>query len=215
MYTTQTVENQEVMWLPTNEDTKTILYDTKFLKSSPGRFPPIRWTVTKIEDTATDGISRFTLAQDMFDPIKDNLELMIANYYNQYSDIEILDKEDIPSNDEQTQISDLEIIYSSKSIVRVGGGYKKFTLKEKVNNELVDVQSLIEWCVNGKTLDCTISDEQFVKFGDNNGKLICLCENNILKIKCINDYSLIGSQFNVSAKVGNDYKLIVVEVASL
>ena len=36
-----------------------------------------------------------------------------------------------------------------------------------------------------------------------------------IKIKCINDYSLIGSQFNVSAKVGNDSKLIVVEVASL
>ena len=46
------------MWLPTNDDTKTILYDTKFLKSSPGRYPALKWTITKIEDTAIDGISK-------------------------------------------------------------------------------------------------------------------------------------------------------------
>ena len=214
-YTTQTVENQEVVWLPTNEDTKTILYDTKFLKSSPGRYPPIRWTITKIEDTATDGISKFTLAQDMFDPNKDNEKLMIANYYDQYSDSEDLDNEDIPSNNVQPQISDLEIIYSSQPIVRVGGGYKKFILKEKVNDELIDIQSSIEWCVNGIVLEYTESDTQTVQIGDGNGKLICLCEDNTLKIKCINDYSLIGNKFNVSAKVGNDSNFIVVEVASL
>ena len=214
-YTTQTVENQEVMWLPTNEDTKTILYDTKFLKSSPGRYPPIRWTITKIEDTATDGISKFTLAQDMFDPTKDNENDMIANYYDNYSYPEDSDVEDIPPDNEQPQINDLEIIYSSQPIVRVGGGYKKFTLKEKVNDELIDVTNSIEWCVNGSVLDYTVRDEQTVKIGDDKGKLICLCENNDLKIRCINDYSLIGSKFDISAKVGEELKLIVVEVATL
>ena len=121
-YTTQTVENQEVLWLPTNDDTKTIIYDTKFLKSADGRYPPLRWTITKIEDTAVDGISKFTLAQDFFDPAKDNVELMVANYYDSYVDPEILEPE------QTTVINNLEIVYSGSPAVRAGGGYKKFTI---------------------------------------------------------------------------------------
>ena len=80
-YVAASVENQEVFWVPTNSDTKTILYDTKFLKSEAGRMPPLAYKVSKIEDTATIGITRFTMTQEMYDPVKDNAELMIGNYY--------------------------------------------------------------------------------------------------------------------------------------
>lgn len=193
-YNTQTVENQEVLWLPTNNDTKTILYDTKFLKSSPGRYPPLRWTITKIEDTATEGISKFTLAQDQFDPAKDNAELMIANYYESYVEPEPIELEEVPT------ISDLEITYSGSPSIRAGGGYKKFRLKEYENGELVDVSSDIKWSID---------------FGGKEDKLECSVENNVFRVKCLNDYSLIGQTFTLTAESKHSSKSIIVEVISL
>ena len=194
-YRTQTVENQEVLWLPTNDDTKTIVYDTKFLKSSIGRYPPLKWTITKIEDTAVDGISRFTLAQTQFDPAKDNADLMIADYWESAVEPEVFELEEVPT------FSNLEIVYSGKPAVRAGGGYKKFTLKKRDNETLVDVVDSVEWSVDFEN-------------GDPN-KLELLTTENVLKVKCVNDYSLIGSTFTVKAVSKYDSASLVVEVISL
>ena len=195
MYTTQTVENQEVMWLPTNDDTKTILYDTKFLKSSPGRYPALKWTVTKIEDTAVEGISMFTLAQTQFDPAKDNVELGIADYYESAVEPELPELEEVPT------ISDLEITYSGKPAVRAGGGFKKFTLKSRIDGKLVDTIDDVEWSVDFPDGDLE--------------KLECTSVGNIFKVKCKNDYSLIGKTFTITAKSMHSSKSIVCEVISL
>lgn len=197
-YTTQTVENQEVMWLPTNNDTKTIQYDTKFLKSSPGRYPALKWTITKIEDTATDGISKFTMAQTQFDPAKDNCDLMIADYWE--SAVEPI----LPEIEENPVVSKFEIVYSGSPVVRAGGSYKKFTLKQNVEGELVDVSDNVEWNV-----------EWNVDFDGSENKLTYLTQDNIFKVKCVNDYSLIGKTFTVTAKNEHGSKSIVVEVTSL
>jgi hypothetical protein len=194
-YTMQTVENQEVMWLPTNDDTKTILYDTKFLKSSPGRYPPLRWTITKIEDTAVQGVSQFTMAQDLFDTAKDNVDLMIANYYESYVEPEILELEENPT------FGDLEIVYSGSPAVRAGGGYKKFTLKERVDGELVDCVGDVAWDVDFKNGDAS--------------QLACSSDGNIFKVKCLNDYSLIGQTFAVTATSDHSSKSVIVEVIGL
>lgn len=193
-YTAQTVENQEVLWLPTNDDTKTILYDTKFLKSSPGRYPALKWTVTKIEDTATDGISKFTVAQTQFDPAKDNADLMIADYWESAVEPELPELEETPT------ISNLEITYSGKPAVRAGGGYKKFSLKSRIDGKLVDISDDIEWSVD---------------FGGNEEKLELSVQDNILKVKCLNDYSLIGKTFTVTATTEYGSKSLIVEVTSL
>ena len=195
MYTTQTVENQEVMWLPTNNDTKTILYDTKFLKSSPGRYPALKWSVTKIEDTATDGISKFTLAQGQFDPSKDNAELMIADYYESAVEPELPETEEIPT------VSDLEITYSGKPAVRAGGGFKKLTLKSRIDGKLVDTTEDVEWVVDFPDGDLTQLETSVV--------------DNIFKVKCKPDYSLIGKTFTVTAKSKHNSKSLIVEVVSL
>ena len=193
-YTTQTVENQEVMWLPTNDDTRTIIYDTKFLKSSPGRYPPLRWTTTKIEDTATDGIAKFTLAQDFFDPSKDNAELMIANYYDSFVEPEIIETEEVPT------VDNLEIVYSGLPAVRAGGGYKKFVLKARVNGELVDAEG-VKW-VDG--------------FKDNDSdKFETIIKDNVFKVKCLPFYDLVGKTYTITAQNEYGSKSLVVEVISL
>lgn len=193
-YLSQTVENQEVFWVPCNDDTKTILYDTKFLKSSPGRYPALKWSVTKIEDTATEGISMFTMAQTQFDPAKDNADLMIADYWESAVEPELLETEEVPT------FSELEITYSSKPVVRAGGGYKKFALKERIDGELVDTTGDIKWDID---------------FGEYQDNLEYLTEGNFIKVKCTNNYSLIGKTFTITAQSKNSSKSIIVEVISL
>ena len=182
------------MWLPCNDDTKTIQYDTKFLKSSPGRYPALKWTITKIEDTATEGIAKFTMAQTQFDSAKDNAELGIADYWESAVEPELPELEETPT------VSDLEIIYSGKPAVRAGGGYKKLSLKERVGENLVDAIGDIEWSID---------------FGGSEDKFTYSVQDNIIKIKCTNDYSLIGKTFIVTAKTKYSSKSLVCEVISL
>ena len=182
------------MWLPTNDDTKTILYDTKFLKSSPGRYPALKWTVTKIEDSATDGISMFTMAQTQFDPAKDNAELGIADYWESAVEPELPELEEIPTT------SPIEITYSNSPSVKAGGGYKKFSLKERVDNKLVDVTETVDWKVD---------------FDGNEDKIEYSTKDNTIKIKCKPDYSLIGQTFTITATTKHNSQSIIVEVTSL
>lgn len=195
MYVGQTVENQEVMWLPTNDDTKTILYDTKFLKSSPGRYPPLAWKVSKIEDTATEGISKFTMTQEQFNSATDNFELLIADYWAQSVEPEIPETEETPT------VSDLEITYSGIPMVRAGGGFKKFLLKSRVDGELVDCTEDVEWSIDFPSGDLT--------------KLETSVVDNVFRVKCLPDYSLIGKTFTITAESEYSSKSIVVEVTSL
>lgn len=182
------------MWLPTNDDTKTIQYDTKFLKSSPGRYPALKWTITKIEDSATEGISKFTMAQTQFDPSRDNTDLMIADYWESAVEPELPELEETPT------VTDLEITYSGSPAVRAGGGYKKFRLKSRVDGKLVDTFEDVEWSVD---------------FDGNEDKLECSVQDNIFRVKCVNDYSLIGKTFTITAESEHSSKSIIVEVTSL
>ena len=194
-YVTATVENQEVFWVPTNSDTKTILYDTKFLKSEAGRMPPLAYKVSKIEDTATIGITKFTMTQEMYDPTRDNAELLIGNYYENKVEPELPEIEEIPI------VSNLEITYSGSPAVRAGGGYKKFTLKSRVDDNLVDCTEDVEWSIDFPSGDVT--------------KLTTSVIDNVFRVKCLNDYSLIGKAFTITAETENSSKSLICEVISL
>ena len=193
-YTFQIVENQSIAIMPTNDDTRTISYDTKFLISEPGRYPPIAWKISKIFNSFNGDVTRFTMTQEQFNPATDNAELMIANYYESAVEPELPEIEEVPT------VSDLEITYSGSPAVRAGGGYKKFTLKTRVDGKLVDVSDDVEWMVD---------------FGGNEDKLECSVQDNIFKVKCINDYSLIGKTFTLTAESAYSSKSIIVEVTSL
>lgn len=194
-YYFQVVENQDVFWVPTNDDTKTLFYDTKILKSEIGRYPPLAYKISKIEDAAIQGITKFTMTQEQFDPSRDNAELMIGNYYESAVEPEILETEEVPT------VSNFEIVYSGSPAVRAGGGYKKFTLKSRVDGEFVDCTEDVEWSVDFSSGDIT--------------KLTTSVVDNVFKVKCTNDYSLIGKTFTITAQVENSSKSVVVEVTSL
>lgn len=193
-YTLQVVEQQHVMLMPSNNDTNVIGYDTKFLVSNEGRYPPIAWKISKIQPSVVNDTTRFTMTQEQFNASTDNAELMIADYYKSYVEPEALEMEENPT------VSDLEIVYSGQPAVRAGGGYKKFTLKMRANGELVDCPDDIIWDIN---------------FGENNDKLVYSMQDNIIKVKCLNEYSLIGQTFIVTATHKHSSKSITVEVISL
>ena len=193
-YTFQIVENQSIAIMPTNDDTRTIAYDTKFLISEPGRYPPIAWKISKIFNSFNGDITRFTMTQEQFNPATDNAELMIANYYESAVEPELLEIEETPT------VSDLEIVYSGSPAVRAGGGYKKFSLKARIDGKLVDATGDVEWSID---------------FGGNEDKLECAVEDNIFRVKCLNDYSLIGKTFTITAENKHSSKSLIVEVTSL
>lgn len=208
-YTTQVVENQHILVMPTNDDSKTITYDTKFLISDPGRYPPLAWKVSKVAPSLNGDITKFTMTQEQFDPSRDNAELMIANY-NEY----VVNPK--PSEFEKTPaVSNLEIIYSGSTVVKAGGGYKKFCLQEYINESLIDVTDEITWSIDGMQVNPEDVDKYVIGFGGMDNLLACSIKDNILKVKCTDDYSLIGSTFTITAITERGSKSLVVEVASL
>ena len=181
--------------LPTNDDTRTIQYATRFLISDPKRRPAIAWKVSKIMSSLNGDITKFTMTQEQFNPSKDNADLMIANYYQSVVEPEAPEMEETPT------VSDLEIVYSGQPIVRAGGGYKKFTLKTRIDGELIDVTSDVKWNIDFSDGDLS--------------KLESAEKGNVFKVKCLPQYDLIGKTFTVTAECEYSSKSIAVEVISL
>ena len=194
-YTFEVVEQQHVMLMPSNDDTNILTYNTRMLVSNEGRYPPITWKISKVQPSVVNDTVRFTMTQEQYNASTDSYELMIADYKKSYVEPEYIEVEEIPT------ISPLEITYSGKPTVRAGGGFKKFTLKTRADGKLVDAIEDVEWNVEFPDGDLK--------------KLETSIAGNIFKVKCLNDYSLIGKTFTVNAKSASGSKSIIIEVASL
>ena len=182
------------MIVPNNDDTRTIMYDQRFLLGDNKRYPPLAYKISKVSPSMNGDIVQFTMTQEQFSPSLDNVEEMIGGYYSSSILPELVELEEIPT------VSDLEITYSGQPAVRAGGGYKKFTLKARVDDKLVDATEDVEWSID---------------FNGNEDKLKCSVEGNIFRVKCTNDYSLIGKTFTLTAESEYSSKSITVEVISL
>lgn len=194
-YYVQVIEQQHVMILPNNDDTRTIMYDQRFLLGDEKRYPPLAYKISKVSPSMNGDIVQFTMTQEQYSTALDNFELMIGGYYSSTITPELPELEEIPA------ISDLEITCSGKPAVRAGGGYKKFSLKARTDGKLVDATDDIEWIVD---------------FPDGDLKQLETSEaGNVFKVKCKPDYSLIGKTFTITAKTKYSSKTIIAEVTSL
>ena len=194
-YTFEVVEQQHVMMMPSNDDTNILTYNTRLLVSNEGRYPPIAWKISKVQPSVVNDTVRFTMTQEQFNAATDNVELMIADYRKSY-----VEPESIKSEETSTS-SNLEIAYSGSPAVRAGGGYKKFTLQLRSDGQLIDITDEVEWSVD---------------FPDGDpDKLEYSSVGNIFKVKCKNDYSLIGKTFTITAESKRGSKSIICEVISI
>ncbi len=160
-------ENQTQIIVPYNQDTETIYYNQRFL-ISVNQINPMAWEVSKVEDITMPGLIYITLKQDLYDPSRDNAELMIADYYK--SNIE-------PSIPEEIIQPTIKIKYSNSPVIKVGGSYKifHFDLTNEINTDL------ISWVVDG----LEPNDYTFLQ---------TLTQ---MKIKADKNYNLIGSVFTL------------------
>ena len=164
------VDNVTAAIMPTNSDTVRIGYNQRFIISDPKRYPPIVYQVSKCEDTQPIGLTTFKFTQETFDPVHDNAELMICNYYDSPIEPET-------SNTKEELESSATITFNgTKPTVKVGGSWKIFT--PSFSDETVAVD---KW---------TISDEN----GDigNNTNYTIERDGERLKLKVGLNYELIG-----------------------
>lgn len=169
------IENQNSFWVPTNKETQTICYNTRFLLSE-NQMHPSSYTVIKIEDTFPCGIIKVTLKQDLYNPETDNPDLMIADYYK--SSI-VPNKDDAAASNYHAKI---ECNGKTPKVI-IGGSYKKLTGIFYDGNGF-PINKYCQWNIS---------------FPDDKAKSFHIMkDNNILKIKALEDYTLIGKTVEIT-----------------
>lgn len=139
-YRTTSVENQKKIWLPTNPKTQTIYYDQRIVISEP-RDIPITWHCTKVEETNVHGISRYTFAQDKWNPHTDYIEKdnsgKIIGMWADYNASAIT-----PIDDDEPISEDLRVVITpvGKSTIMIGYS-KKLKVAFYENDNEIDVLS--------------------------------------------------------------------------
>lgn len=167
--------------MPTNSDSLTIGYNKRLIISDERRYPPLVYQVSKIEDTQPIGLTTFKFTQETFDPIHDNAELMICNYYD--SPIE----PESPNVDGEI-VGTTTITYNgTKPTVKVGGSWKIFT--PVFSDASVAVS---EWIISNEKGDIS-GDKDYIIERD----------GEKLKLKVTLDYNLIGTVLIVQV-IGSD-----------
>jgi hypothetical protein len=164
------VDNITSAWLPTNNDTLTIGYNQRFIISDQRRRPPLVWQISKIEDTQPEGLTKLKFTQETFDPIRDNAELMLANYYSSSITPDVAEVE--------TDLRQPAVItYSgTKPTLKVGGNFKTFTASFVDPNVVPQ-----EWIISNE--DGLITPEM--------QDYIVAYDGNKLKLKIARNYNLI------------------------
>ena len=162
--------------VPTTPVTQLIDYNMRFL-ISVNQTNPIAWEVSKREDTFPPGITQIVLKQVPFNPMTDNKELMIADYYS--SNIIPEKQEDAEIKD---QISELLIKHSTSATVKVGGSYKVFSVDPKDYKEYDP--NLVTWKITG------LDKQDYTT-------LLSPETPDTIKIKISKDYALIGKTFTL------------------
>lgn len=179
------VDDVTAIWVPTNSSTQTIGYNQRFLISDVGRIPALCYEVSKISDTSPVGITKFSLAQTLFNEKTDNAELMIADYYKSA----VKPVEDVVVNT-------ASITYSgTKPTIKVGGSYKVFTPLFSVEGETV-----AQWTIRDGDDDISGDENYTIEY-----------EDQKLKLKAANNYYLIGKLLTIEVvgTAGSTAKLSV------
>lgn len=189
------VDDMTAIWTPTNPSTQTIGYNQRFLISDIGRIPALCYEVSKISDTSPIGLIKFSLTQTQFNEHTDNVDLMIADYWE--SHIEPTEPEkpiepDVPVNpDTETEptVGTAEIKYSgTKPTIKVGGSTKTFTPVFSLEGVIAD-----KWYVSEGDIDISGDTENYTIEHDDQS----------LKLNVATNYYLIGKVLTIRV-VGTD-----------
>lgn len=232
-YLTTSVENQKKLWLPTNSDTQTIIYNEHITISNN----PLRrtsWEVTKVIDTEPIGITKITLAQQLEYSDRDNLswvnitsnKLSDTEHGIDYDFFQLRTNDNIKHSPIYEDIANNSIISFSgvKPNLKCGGSYKTFTANFYNNGNLVEytpywsisyVKDNMEIClvnfdysgddlvVNG---EFDVSQDRKITFGEDLfGIQYSYNEEkpSEIKIRCLSILNMIGGKLIIKAETAH------------
>ena len=179
---TTTVDNITSIWAPTNSDVQTLGYNQRVMISDEGRYPPICWQCSKVDSTTPIGITKFKFTQELFDPIHDNAELMLCDYY---------DSPIVPENSNintEAKTSAAITYNGTKPTIKVGGSYKIFT--PTFSDESITVD---KWIISDEGKDISTDSDNYT----------IVYDGDKLKLKVALNYNLVGKVLLVQL-VGSD-----------
>jgi hypothetical protein len=215
---TASQQNQELLFIPTNEVSDTIYYvsesdenNQRLIVDVPNysidNWTPNTWVVSKVERVNVRGRTKLTLYQKPFNSTTDYIEkdengLIIGLWANYFGSVTPTD----PSTPTPSSIT--AKISASTSTIKVGGSYKSLTVN-LYNDSNEDITT--EYSDATFTWSCSIDNEDWTdKVTWRDGT-----EFNQKKLKFPNDTSTIGKILTVKCTIGKDDTTIESETISL
>ena len=217
---TASQQNQELLFIPTNEISDTIYYvsednnnNQRLIVDIPNysieNWTPNTWVVSKVERVNVRGRTKLTLYQKPFNSNTDYIEKdengiitgLWANYFDGTAPTD-------PSTPTTPPSSITARISASTSTIKVGGSYKNLTVN-LFNDSNEDITT--EYADATFTWTCSIDNEDWTdKVTWRAGT-----EYNQKKVKFPNDTSAIGKILSVKCEVVKDDLPIEFEILSL
>ena len=217
---TASQQNQELLFIPTNEISDTIYYvsednnnNQRLIVDIPNysieNWTPNTWVVSKVERVNVRGRTKLTLYQKPFNSNTDYIEKdengiitgLWANYFDGTAPTD-------PSTPTTPPSSITARISASTSTIKVGGSYKNLTVN-LFNDSNEDITT--EYADATFTWTCSIDNEDWTdKVTWRAGT-----EYNQKKVKFPNDSSVIGKILSVKCKIVKDDLSIESEILPL
>lgn len=217
---TASQQNQELLFIPTNEVSDTIYYvsesdenNQRLIVDVPNysidNWTPNTWVVSKVERVNVRGRTKLTLYQKPFNSTTDYIEkdengLIIGLWANYFGSVTPTD----PSIPTPPPFSINAKISASTSTIKVGGSYKNLTVN-LFNDSNEDITT--EYSDATITWTCSIDNEDWTdKVTWRDGT-----EYNQKKLKFPNDTAVIDKILSVKCTIGKDDTTIESEFLSL
>lgn len=217
---TASQQNQELLFIPTNEISDTIYYvsednnnNQRLIVDIPNysieNWTPNTWVVSKVERVNVRGRTKLTLYQKPFNSNTDYIEKdengiitgLWANYFDGTAPTD-------PSTPTTPPSSITARISASTSTIKVGGSYKNLTVN-LFNDSNEDITT--EYADATFTWTCSIDNEDWTdKVTWRAGT-----EYNQKKVKFPNDTSVIGKILSIKCEIVKDNLPIESEILSL
>ena len=190
------VEDQSQFWLPTIEKTQTIVHNDRFIVADRENDPPT-FHVSKITDLHPIGITKFTLAQEHFNPHTDNAKLKICDYYEYNSK---------PVN-EADLVSYMKLELNSNKLTLPLGSSKKTITAKSYDAEGTEVETTVPiiWSISSEASFDSELEEIFEVSETSSTFSINIPKKDT-------NYKYIGSVITVTATAGTNEVSIDLEV---
>ena len=217
---TSSQQNQELLFIPTNEISDTIYYvsednnnNQRLIVDIPNysieNWTPNTWVVSKVERVNVRGRTKLTLYQKPFNSNTDYIEKdengiitgLWANYFGGTAPTD-------PSTPTTPPSSTTARISASTSTIKVGGSYKNLTVN-LFNDSNEDITT--EYADATFTWTCSIDNEDWT----NKVTWRAGTEYNQKKVKFPNSISTIGKILSIKCEITKDNLPIESEILSL